>query len=101
MANFGLTPQGFILKRLSDILAEQRQIAIEKFQDLVPVGEVVDVSDSSLLGRLIALTQTLLQVFLLTISCNTAGYPDSELHQVQRLDYFPGITVRLFPVVVL
>lgn len=55
MANFGLTPQGFILKRLSDILIEQRQRGQELFQDLVPVGDVVDVSDSSLLGRLISL----------------------------------------------
>lgn len=55
MAKFGLTPQGFILKRLNDILTDQRQKAQEIFQDLVEPGEVVDVSDSSLLGRLISL----------------------------------------------
>lgn len=55
MAKFGLTPQGFILKRLNDILIDQRQKAQEIFQDLVEPGEVVDVSDSSLLGRLISL----------------------------------------------
>lgn len=55
MANFGITDNGFVLKRLNDILVEQRQKAIELFQDLVEPGDVVDTSDSSLLGRLIAL----------------------------------------------
>lgn len=55
MADFGVTNEGFILKRLQDILTEQRQKAVELFQDLVEPGDVVDTSDSSLLGRLIAL----------------------------------------------
>lgn len=55
MANFGITNQGFILKRLEDILTEQRQKATELFQDLVASGDIVDTSDSSLLGRLISL----------------------------------------------
>lgn len=52
---YGLTKQGFVLKRLNDILAEQRQKAVALFQDLVEEGDVVDTSESSLLGRLIAL----------------------------------------------
>lgn len=55
MADYGITDQGFVKKRLLDILTEQRQKAIQLFQDLVKPGEVVDVSDSSALGRLIAL----------------------------------------------
>lgn len=55
MADYGITNQGFVKKRMLDILAEQRQKAIQLFQDLVKPGEVVDVSDSSTLGRLIAL----------------------------------------------
>lgn len=52
---FGLTPQGFIVKRLADILTDQRQKAVDQFQDLVEPGDVVDTSDSALLGRLISL----------------------------------------------
>lgn len=52
---FGLSNEGFVVKRLNDILTEQRQKAVELFQDLVEPGDVVDTSDSSLLGRLIAL----------------------------------------------
>lgn len=52
---YGLSDQGFVIKRLNDILTEQRQKAVELFQDLVEPGDVVDTSDSSLLGRLVAL----------------------------------------------
>lgn len=52
---FGLQDQGFVVKRLNDILTEQRQKAVELFQDLVEPGDLVDTSDSSLLGRLISL----------------------------------------------
>lgn len=52
---FGVTNEGFVLKRLNDILAEQRAKAVELFQDLVEEGDIVDTSDSALLGRLIAL----------------------------------------------
>ena len=51
----GVTAEGFVLKRLSELLAERRQLAVELFQDLVLPGEVVDTSDSSTLGRLIGL----------------------------------------------
>lgn len=55
MSQFGLSDQGFLVKRLNDILVEQRQKAVELFQDLVQPGDFVDTSDSSALGRLIAL----------------------------------------------
>lgn len=52
---YGLTDQGFILKRLQNILDDQRQKAVELFQDQVQPGDTVDTSDSSTLGRMIAL----------------------------------------------
>ena len=55
MANYGVTDTGFVLKRLDDLLREKRQRAVQLFQDLVQEGDVVDTSESSLLGRLIAL----------------------------------------------
>jgi uncharacterized phage protein gp47/JayE len=51
----GLTDAGFVIKRLADILADDRALAVQLFIDLTPVGQVVDVSDSSALGRLISL----------------------------------------------
>lgn len=51
----GVEETGFVLKRLPEILTELRQEAVEIFQDLVPPGDVVDTSDSSVLGRLISL----------------------------------------------
>jgi uncharacterized phage protein gp47/JayE len=51
----GLTPEGLVIQRLSDVLEAQRLKAVELFQDLVPPGEVVDTSENSALGRLTAL----------------------------------------------
>lgn len=51
----GVTDAGFIIKRLADILADDRALAVQLFQDLVQPGDTVDVSDSSALGRLISL----------------------------------------------
>jgi len=51
----GITDQGFIVKRLADILADDRALAVQLFQDLTVPGDVVDTSDSSALGRLISL----------------------------------------------
>jgi len=52
---FGLTDAGFELKRLEDILSESRINAVPIFNDLLQVGDVVDTSDSSTIGRLINL----------------------------------------------
>ena len=51
----GVTDQGFVIKRLAEILADDRALAVQLFQDLVQPGDVVDTSDSSALGRLISL----------------------------------------------
>jgi uncharacterized phage protein gp47/JayE len=53
---FGITETGFEIKRLEDILAEKRALAVTLFQDLLEPGDIVDTSDSSALGRLIALS---------------------------------------------
>lgn len=55
MATYGLTPQGFIQKRLPEILQDKRTKTIQLFQDMVEPGDIVDVGESSLLGRLIAI----------------------------------------------
>lgn len=52
---YGVTDEGFVLKRLETILAEQRAKAVEMFQDLVAPGDSVDTTDSSVIGRLINL----------------------------------------------
>ena len=51
----GLTDSGFVIKRLADILADDRALAVQLFQDLISPGQNVDTSDSSALGRLISL----------------------------------------------
>ena len=51
----GLSPEGLVIKRLSEVLTEKRARAVTLFQDLVSPGDVVDTSDSSALGRLISL----------------------------------------------
>lgn len=51
-----LTAEGLVIKRLSELLAERRQLAVQLFQDLVPPNGVVDTSTSSTLGRLIDLS---------------------------------------------
>lgn len=52
----GMTLAGFETKRLPEIISESKQQAVPIFQDLLQNPEdVVDVSDSSLIGRLINL----------------------------------------------
>ena len=55
MADYGLTDQGFVVKRLEDILTASRETAAEIFQDLVGPNDVVDTSDSTTIGRFINL----------------------------------------------
>jgi len=52
----GLTPEGLVIKRYSEILEEKRARAVSRFLDLVGPNDTVDTSDSSTLGRLIALS---------------------------------------------
>lgn len=51
----GLTDEGFLTKRLPELKTDLDAKAVELFQDLVSPGDVVDTSDSALLGRLIGL----------------------------------------------
>lgn len=51
----GVTDFGFVIKRLTEIYGDKAALAVQLFQDLVAVGDIVDTSSSSILGRLIAL----------------------------------------------
>lgn len=51
----GISDQGFTIKRMTEILSDLRAEAVTLFQDQVEPGDQVDVSDSSALGRLVAL----------------------------------------------
>jgi len=51
----GVTNTGFEIKRFPEIVTDLKTDAQTVFQDLVTVGDSVDTSDSSTLGRLIAL----------------------------------------------
>lgn len=49
----GLSRQGLEIKTLDDVLTDYKVTAASIFSDLVPAGDVVDVSDDSALGRMI------------------------------------------------
>jgi len=51
----GLSNAGLSVKRLSEVLADNKAKAQEIFADLVEVGDVVDVSDNSALGRMVGI----------------------------------------------
>lgn len=51
----GLTENGLQIQRLPEILAALRSRGSEAFQDLIAPGDVVDVSDSSAIGRMIGI----------------------------------------------
>lgn len=48
----GLTDKGFDLKNLNEVIRDLRGEASRTFSDLVPDGDAVDTSDSTILGRL-------------------------------------------------
>lgn len=52
---FGLSPEGFTIKRLADLKADDDALADELFLPLVSPGDIVDKSASSTIGRLIGL----------------------------------------------
>lgn len=49
----GLSRQGLEIKTLDDVLTDYKTTAASIFSDLVPAGDVVDVSDVGALGRMI------------------------------------------------
>lgn len=51
----GLTNSGFEIKRMTQILSDLRAEAVTLFTDLLEPGDQVDTSNSSALGRLVAL----------------------------------------------
>lgn len=52
---FGLSPEGFTIKRLADLKADDDALADELFLPLVAPGDIVDKSASSTIGRMIGL----------------------------------------------
>jgi len=52
----GLTKEGLIIQRLNDIIVSQREAAINLFREITPVGEDVDTSENTTIGRLISLS---------------------------------------------
>ena len=76
--DFGLSETGFTVKRLADILADSRSEAVRLFQDKVAVGDVVDTSDSAILGRLISLAAPgLAQLWQVAQAVESAFDPNS------------------------
>ena len=74
----GLTAEGLVIQRLNDILTANKQKAIELFQELVPVGEVVDTGDNTTLGRLISLSApSVADLWEALQQVNSAFDPDS------------------------
>lgn len=49
----GLSAAGLEIKTIDDVLNDSRTRAADIFADLVPAGDIVDVSDNSALGRMI------------------------------------------------
>jgi uncharacterized phage protein gp47/JayE len=49
----GLSRQGLEIKTLDDVLTDYKTTAASIFSDLVPAGDVVDVTDNGALGRMI------------------------------------------------
>jgi len=54
-----LTQNGLEFDRLEACLTKLQDIAKGKFVDLVPVGEELDVDDSSILGRVLGIVAEL------------------------------------------
>lgn len=51
----GLTSEGFVTKRLPEIVTEDKARAVTVFQDQLEPGDTVNTDDSSVIGRLVAL----------------------------------------------
>ena len=54
----GLSDTGFTVKRLNDIIAELKAKAESEFASLVEPGDIVNTSDTSVLGRFIVVLST-------------------------------------------
>lgn len=74
----GLSKEGLEIKRQIDVINDLKANAIPIFQDLVPVGDVVDTSDDSTLGRIIGLySEPLSELWELAQAVYLAFDPDS------------------------
>lgn len=86
----GLTSEGLVIKRLPEVLSDTKQKEVELFADLVPVGEVVDTTYSSTLGRLAALAspsaadvwEAIQQVYSAFDANSTTGIAQDNLYAI-------------------
>ena len=67
----GLSDTGFTVKRLNDIIAELKAKAESEFASLVEPGDIVNTSDTSVLGRFIKLFSAPLADLWEVTDCNT------------------------------
>lgn len=93
----GITEQGFESKRLINVVEDMRADAQPIFQDLVPPGDVVDVSNSSTIGRLTALVslpiadlwEAAQQVYLAFDPNSATGIPQDNLYAIGGVSRTP------------
>lgn len=75
----GMTREGLSIKRQIDVINNLKEEAVPIFQDLVPVGDIVDTSDDSTLGRIIGLySEPLSELWELAQAVYLAFDPDSS-----------------------
>lgn len=92
----GLTSQGLVIKRLEDVLTSLRSNATTLFQDLVPVGDTVDTSAGTALGRIIGITasdyadlwEAIQQVYAAFDPNSSAGLSLDNLVEISGLTRF-------------
>lgn len=92
----GVEYAGFVQKRLPELRQDLQQKAVEIFQDLLQPGEVVDVSDSATIGRLISLILPSLSDLWEASGQNYSSFdPNSALGiPIDNLVALAGITRR-------
>lgn len=93
---FGVTDKGILVKRQRDVIEDLKERAKPIFQDLVPLGDEVDTSDSSTIGRIIGLlSEPLSDLWELGEEVYNAFDPDSaEGVALDNLVELSGITRR-------
>ena len=59
----GLSSTGFSVKRLDEIIASLKASAVTKFSPSLGVGDVLDLTDNSVLGRWISIVGLSVMLF--------------------------------------
>lgn len=92
----GMTREGLRIKRQIDVINDLKRDAVPIFQDLVPVGDIVDTSDASTLGRIIGLySDPLSELWELSQAVYLAFDPDSATgRSLDDIVAYGGLTRR-------